>query len=933
MRKINWFACCVVILISTLAVEARIISYAPISDRHVLPAVQHRTNRFFLLIESPRATPTFLPGNLPPREGELVLYDSTGATEPKVLLLPSSPPKVSFIEAALFEVAGQTRLILAATREQKDGESPAMVTRLSTDDGQTWRQLDLGANATIASAYSIGDIGGPVARDRGAQVKLGTTEWPFVAATAISGQGARAIHAISREGNVRLLVRDLGTADSGIRLLGSNGNGSEFLFLGTPAEPIGSSRGVYKLTLDGQVTKVAAVSSNSPYAVLSGWIAEDGSVYVDEVQGSTHAIAHYRGETRRILVTATFGWNDAQRLSVFAVPSHDYRTAWIIQRATGSPTILSRDDGQSMTEQWRDISAPEVEALHTARSGERLLIQVHRPRPAMDQRVFQDPALAIWTIGAPAPARYDELFLIEGPLKGFVNLDVDAVARGSSFTFDSAATTACSCPPPQISAGGGGADVTQEWGTVRASLQQRLVIPGVARLPGAYGSNWRTDVILQNASAEALPLEMRFVPRIGPEITLQTALDKWEIRSVPDILGSTFGVVEGGGTLYLTPPLGRSVVATARTYNVSEAGTFGMGLGAIELTAASSSRFPLSFAGAFPGMNFRTNLIVTDATARGAKAMVEARGVNGKIGHDFTLEVAAGSETQFNSIAGALQIGPWESGSLLFRPSYGEAIASVIVIDNRTNDPTYFPPDLPANVMRTIPVIGHVDGANGSKFRTDLYLYNPSDTVRSVTLSARAFDSAGERTFNYTLLPRESRIIPDVLHTAFNMTGLARLRFISGNLTESNSVRVTSRTYNVDANGGTYGFVMPPLNSFQTVGPGESLEIIGATADPQFRVNIGIVDAAAWPAGVSHRVKVETIGNEGAVLDSFETSVPSAGGIQLLDVLRGRSIALDGQAVMFRISPSGGLIGTFTTFIDNRTNDAVLLTSGLSAKD
>jgi len=941
MRKNAWLArCCVVVLFAIVA-EARIISYAPVTDRHVLPAVQHRMNRHYLLIESANGTPSFLPGTLQPRIGELVLYDRSGASEPRLLAPLSAAPIVGFIDAAIYEGADDSHLILAATLEGSNGSPVGPVLRLSVDDGLTWKRIIAGSSE-IAAAWTLDDVGGPIARDRGAQIKLGTAEWPFVIATTENrfSQAARAIYAVSREGVARLLVTSdaaVTSSDQGIRLLGSDREGKEFLFLGKPSSPSGSPRGVYRLKLDGTVTHLADAPSPTAtgLSTLSGWISADGSVYLDEVVGSTHTIAHYRGAARRPLVTAPFSWAPNQRLSVFAAPSHDYRSAWIVQRNAGAPTILSRDDGQSMTEQWRDISAPEVEAIHAAASGTRLLVQVHRPRVAMDQRIFQDPALAIWDIGTSAPKRYDELFLVEGPLKGFVNLDVDAVARGASFTFDSAATTACECGGGgQISGGGGGGDVTQEWGTVRASLQQRLVLPGVARLPGAYGSTWRTDVILQNAYAEPLPLEMRFVPRSGPEIKLETTLAANEIRSIPDVLAASFGVVEGGGALYLTPPLGRSVVATSRTYNISPAGTYGMGMGAIELTAASSSRFPLSFAGAFPGMNYRTNLIVTDAASRGAKVMLEARGVNGKIGRDdFSVDVSASGESQLNSIAGPLQIAPWESGSLLFRPANGEAIASLIVIDNRTNDPTYFPPDLPANVMRTIPVIGHVDGANGSRFRTDLYLYNPSETVRSVTLSARAFDAASERTFNYTLLPRESKIIPDVLQTAFGMTGLARLRFISGNLTESNSVRVTSRTYNIDANGGTYGFVMPPLNSFQVVGPGESIEVLGAIADSQFRVNIGLIDTVAWPTGRNSSVKIETISRNGALLDSFETPVPSAGGIQLLDILRARSIALDGQPVMFRISPAGGLIGTFATLIDNRTNDAVLLTSGLAAKD
>src|SRR5204863_280043 len=164
---------------------------------------------------------------------------------------------------------------------------------------------------------------------------------------------------------------------------------------------------------------------------------------------------------------------------IFAVPTSDYNGAWMIQRQSGKPTKLSRHTLAAGTEVlWTDVSGPEVEALHTAGSPDKLLIQVHRRRA----QVFIDPALALWRVGEPAPTAYDELFLNESVSKGFVHVDVDNLASGAPFAFDSGVAF------PSIilsggggSAGGGGGDVVQEWGVVRGSLKQRLVLPGIAR--------------------------------------------------------------------------------------------------------------------------------------------------------------------------------------------------------------------------------------------------------------------------------------------------------------------------------------------------------------------------------------------------------------------------------------------------------------------
>ena len=59
-----------------------------------------------------------------------------------------------------------------------------------------------------------------------------------------------------------------------------------------------------------------------------------------------------------------------------------------------------------LTEWWTDVSAPEVEAIHPAQSGNKLLIQVHRPRQSVDNLLFKDPALAVWHVGEPAPKSY-----------------------------------------------------------------------------------------------------------------------------------------------------------------------------------------------------------------------------------------------------------------------------------------------------------------------------------------------------------------------------------------------------------------------------------------------------------------------------------------------------------------------------------------------
>jgi hypothetical protein len=905
---------------------ARIISYAPVTDQHAMPAVQHRTNRFYVLVEA--AFPVSSYGGA--YGAKLVLYDSNGEREPRVLL---GGPEVQISEAAVREEADGTLRILVHTNARLGTDLLPSVNRFlySADSGETWRALPIPAGDSPSIAL-LADVGGPVARERGSPIRIGSRDFPFVLATSDYTTATARVYAVRSGGGVKVLAELAWTYSAPATLVGSNRDGTRFLVSGSPLTPLGPlANSIRVLDLDGRLEDLLPLPQ-ARYG-LEGWITPDGAVYLED---SGKSLLLYRAgtvvEVARALpgdVGPPVGPGIPPPISqtLFSIPTADFSGAWIIQRGTGAPTILSRHaPGSSPVEQWRDAAAPEVEALHAAASGSKLLVQVHVPRPQADQRIFRDPALAVWEVGQPAPARYDELFLVEGPFKGFVHLDVDTVGAGDTFVFDSAATYYGGggvSPSP----GGGGGDVTQEWGVVRASLKQKLVIPAVGRLAGGFGSFWRTDLIVRNPSSARLSVLARFVPSSTGESSVTQPVERRielgpsEIWLYPDVLGSIFSIPRGSGALILIPDGDAAITATSRTYTDSPQGTYGMGIGAVDFFAAAGARFPLSFSGALQGMDFRTNLVAVDTSGRGSDVAVRVPETGDAFRPDFSFHAPPGGQAQLNGLGQVLAVPPDRSGALVVQPLSGEVVASVVAVDNRTNDPTWFPPDLPSPYVRTIPVIGHVDGANGSKFRSDLFLFNSSDQPQPVTLTAKRWDVPENETIvSLTLNPRESRTVRDVLPALFGRTGIARLRYVS-NSYETSGVRVTSRLYTIDPSGGTFGLLMPPLNSFQSAGPGESLEILGPQGGRNFRTNLSLVELTAFAEGPPASVRIEIYDDFGALLDGFETSVPIAGGIQLLDIFRARGLGNGPPAALIRVSPQGGLVGAFATTLDNGTND------------
>lgn len=907
------------------AALARVISYAPYSNRQSQTSIHYRGGRYFALAESTEPLSA---------AAQVVLYDALGMEEPRVIY-PSGNGTVPI----QFVAVHQNRF--ATANPGPDLPSILISTytttppytsfyQLSRDGGKTFTRLTAldDAPPNINAYFIEPDYGGPYSRGLSSGVFVGDT-FLFVFGTT------HGIFAIDRAGN----VKELAPAD--YFLVGRDATGSRFL--------VRKETEVSIVDANGTMTPVGSTGVAVP---VNGWITSNGSAYVQASYNLNRVLYLFRnGE--RALIGSGYGVFDPNivpppppplaELTFFAVPTRDYEGAWMIQRLAGNPTKLSRHTITGGPETfWSDVAAPQVEALHTASDPNLLLVQVHRPRT---QQVWQflDPALALWRVGESAPRAYDELYLNEILTKGFVHLNVDTLADGSAFVFDSGSqfpllrcNPLCSPGGGGGGAGGGGGDVIQEWGVVRASLKQRLVLPGVARQRGAFDSYWLSDLVIHNPEDAPQDVTIRYVPT--GEIQIAVIYEKTitlaprEIRVMRDVLHSLFQLEQGSGALFVDPVL--SVTATARTYTrAADNGTFGFGMQAIDFLNAANPRFPVTFAGAFPGPEYRTNMLLTDTSGRGTEARLRAHGLSGAMGADDIAFSAPGNGVeQMNAIAGTLGLAANDSGGLTVQPTRGSTIVTLAAMDNRTNDPTMFPPDLPSMGVRTIPVIAHNEGANGSKFRSDLYLLNPATTPRTVTLEMKPWDQTiAPRSVPFTLLPGEARVIRDALPTLFGVNGVARLRFSSTSFATNDGVRVTSRTYNLRDDGGTFGCLVPPLNSFQSAGPGEKLEILGIVGGTEFRTNIGLVDLTQSYNGQMVEGRIRIVDQTGKELDQFPFTFATAGGMQINDVFASRGLTPPAAAIVY-IEVTRGTIGAYATLVDNVTNDSTYLGASLSAR-
>jgi len=931
--------------------QGRVVSYAPLSARPATPAVQRRTNRHALLIEqtgsqNAAGAPICMAcGYAVP--ARLVLHDSLGLEEPRDVTPGGADAGID--AAAAREEADPrdptrrpTPVFLVHTAASlSPGENPDGRFRFlfSSDGGVTWSALALPATYAYTS-FSV-DVGGPFVRARGSTVRIGTASAPFLLQIYDANAMQNELWDVFADGGVR--QRSLVSGDSS--LIGTDAGGARALLAGAPmvTGPGGSAmRGLWAVSPDGTAQALSDMPADTSFR--EGWITPDGRAYVEadtyDSSGMRHAVVLAANGGRKEVVSAL----NPNPTDLFAVPTADFSGAWILQRGTG-PTVLSfHTPAAGLVEAWRDVTRPEVEALHAGASGRRLLVQVHRPRPQVDQRVFKDPALAVWDVGTPAPSSYDELFVNEQSVKAFVHLDPDTIGQGEPFLFDSGSPSSIFLPPGPSGGGGGGADVIQEWGVVRGSLRQRLVIPASARANGINGSRWRTDLVLRNPAADPVTVAVKFLPNPGAGGASGTTagdasvtLASGAILIQNDVLGSLLHLESGSGALLLTPESGRSISATSRTYTSTPGGTYGMSVGAVDVFAGIGAGFPVSFAAGLLGDGFRTNILATDVSGRGSEATIvlSADSAAPSAGSGV-IAAPSWSQAQINDLGAALGAPPWRTGSLLVTPQSGETVVGAIAIDGATNDPTYFAPDLPATVVRTIPALVHADGAHGAAYRSDLFLFNPADGVRTVRLLVKSWSTnEAEQTLTLTLLPRESKTIRDALATAFGRTGVARLRFQTDGVADvSGGVRVTSRTWTAGPSGGSYGLLIPALNAFQSAGGGESLEILLPAGGAGFRTNLALVElTSSFVSGPPVAVRVEVFDDRGVRRDGFETPLPLAGGVQIDDLFHGRGLGDGPPAGLIRISPSGGLVAGYASVIDNGTNDPMYVAAQLAAND
>jgi hypothetical protein len=155
---------------------------------------------------------------------------------------------------------------------------------------------------------------------------------------------------------------------------------------------------------------------------------------------------------------------------------------------------------------------------------------------------------------------------------------------------------------------------------------------------------------------------------------------------------------------------------------------------------------------------------------------------------------------------------------------------------------------LASNNAVLIPAAGHLDGAGGTSFRSDIAIHNLRDATQRVRLDWLPRSGSGQTTFSrtITILAGDSAQSDDFVFGALSTEGLGAILVQPVRADDSDDLDaklvVSSRIWSPQPGGGdgTVSQSFPPIPLAQI--DSNKLAIAGVRRDDRFRLNVGIVN-------------------------------------------------------------------------------------------
>lgn len=440
----------------------------------------------------------------------------------------------------------------------------------------------------------------------------------------------------------------------------------------------------------------------------------------------------------------------------------------------------------------------------------------------------------------------------------------------------------------------------------------RSLVSVSAQTGGVGGTSWKTELTIFNAGSQGANITLTFIPGAGSSVLTRTSyLGAMQSRTYENALYDVFGLSTGSGAIAVdangssaTPQLR----VNSRTYTTGTKGTYGQSVPEVEPSTLESTIY---LTGIQANAAFRTNLGLVNRSAATVTASLTLYSSNGSAlaTADVTVPGNNFQQAALNAFFPQISGASYDALSVRVAASASDALSAYAsVVDNKSQDPIYIQA-MPGATggSAIIPVVGRAEGVNGTFWRSDVALFNPTSSRMQLTLRY------GTQSRSVTLDARRTELIADVLQSRFGLSGGSGMLQLSWG--SATGPVVSSRTYTSVEGGGTYGQSIDAVASL-----GASVYVPGLRNDASYRTNVGFVNG----------------GNES---ESFVVTVLSPAGAEVGRTTLTLAPGQQSQYAVATLFPSlGNASGSFTlrlagdsnaklfaygSMVDNRSGDPV----------
>jgi hypothetical protein len=244
-----------------------------------------------------------------------------------------------------------------------------------------------------------------------------------------------------------------------------------------------------------------------------------------------------------------------------------------------------------------------------------------------------------------------------------------------------------------------------------------------------------------------------------------------------------------------------------------------------------------------------------------------------------------------------------------FSFSFGNGFEGTDLLANDLYATAYFVGSRAPSLSVWLPVAIHAGGLNGSQWRSDVGILNPTSVTANIVVVLHT--ASGPRTSSAYVPPGGQAILTDVVNQ-LGYTGSGALEVQS-----DQPVVVTSRTYDQSANG-TLGQDYGSYSSASALGTGQSAWLPQLTENAAYRTNILLANTGTQAATVN----VTLLDATGKALTTYSVTLSPGDSQQATQPFKNKAnqTSMDRGYAKVTVTSGAGVIA-FASVIDNTTND------------